>query len=39
MNKRLANGFTLIEMLVVLAIIALLLTIALPRYLGSLEKN
>lgn len=32
-------GFTLIEMLVVLAIVALLLTIALPRYFGSLEKS
>jgi prepilin-type N-terminal cleavage/methylation domain-containing protein len=33
------NGFTLIEMLVVMAIIALLLTIGLPRYFGSLEKS
>lgn len=32
------RGFTLIEMLVVMAIVALLLTIALPRYFGSLEK-
>ena len=32
-------GFTLIEMLVVLAIVALLLTIALPRYFGSVEKS
>jgi general secretion pathway protein G len=30
-------GFTLIEMLVVMAILALLLTIALPRYFGSLQ--
>ena len=33
------RGFTLIEMLVVLSIVALLLTIALPRYLGSLDKS
>ena len=32
------RGFTLIEMLVVMAIVALLLTVALPRYWGSLEK-
>lgn len=31
-------GFTLIEMLVVMSIVALLLTIALPRYFGSLGK-
>lgn len=34
-----AAGFTLIEMLVVLAIVALLLTIAVPRYFGSLERS
>lgn len=33
------NGFTLIEMLIVMAIVALLLTIALPRYFGSLNKS
>lgn len=32
-------GFTLIEMLVVMAVVALLLTIALPRYFGALEKS
>lgn len=32
------QGFTLIEMLIVMAIVALLLTISLPRYFGSLEK-
>jgi general secretion pathway protein G len=33
------QGFTLIEMLVVLAIVALLLSVATPRYFGSLEKG
>lgn len=37
MQKRFA-GFTLIELLVVMSIVALLLTIALPRYFGSLDK-
>lgn len=36
---RLKRGFTLIEMLIVMAIVALLLTIALPRYFGSLDKS
>ena len=38
-GTRRAAGFTLIEMLVVLAIVALLLTIAVPRYFGSLERS
>lgn len=32
-------GFTLIELLVVLSIVALLLTIAAPRYFGSIDKS
>ena len=32
-------GFTLIEILVVMAIVALLITLAVPRYFGSLEKS
>lgn len=34
-----SGGFTLIEMLVVMAVIALLLSIAVPRYFGSLERS
>jgi general secretion pathway protein G len=33
------KGFTLIELLVVMSVIALLLTLAVPRYLGSIEKS
>jgi general secretion pathway protein G len=32
-------GFTLVELLVVLAIVATLLTLALPRYFGSIDKS
>jgi prepilin-type N-terminal cleavage/methylation domain-containing protein len=38
MNTR-RQGFTLIEMLVVMSVIALLLTIAVPRYFGSVDKS
>jgi general secretion pathway protein G len=33
------NGFTLIELVVVLAIVALLLTIATPRYFHSVDRS
>src|SRR5258708_5726096 len=33
------SGFTLIELMVVLAIIATLLTIAVPRYFSSVERS
>jgi general secretion pathway protein G len=32
-------GFTLVELLVVMAIIATLLTLAVPRYFGSVDKS
>lgn len=34
-----AAGFTLIELIVVMTIVGLLLSMALPRYLGSLERG
>jgi len=33
------RGFTLIELLVVLSVIAILLTLAVPRYFGSIDKS
>ncbi len=33
-----SRGFTLVELMVVMAIVALLLALALPRYFGHLEK-
>ena len=38
-ERRHARAFTLIELLVVMSIIALLLTIALPRYFRTLERS
>ena len=38
MPTRRAHGFTLIELIVVMAIVALLLSIAAPRYLQSVDR-
>jgi general secretion pathway protein G len=37
--RRFRSGFTLIELLVVLTIVALLLTVAVPRYLNSVDRS
>ena len=34
-----ATGFTLIELLVVFSILALLVTLAVPRYFGSIDRS
>lgn len=40
MNARFRHaGFTLIELLVVLSIVAMLLTLAMPRYFSGLDKS
>ena len=39
MLKRMQRGFTLVELMVVMAIIALLLALALPRYFKHLEMS
>jgi general secretion pathway protein G len=37
-RRRRRRGFTLIELMVVLAVIALLLSVAVPRYFNSVDK-
>lgn len=38
-SMKVGQGFTLIEMLVVLALVALLATLAVPKYFSSLERS
>lgn len=38
-RKNAAAGFTLIELMVVMVLIAVLLTVAVPRYFGSVDKG
>jgi general secretion pathway protein G len=38
-GSRFVRGFTLIELLVVLGIVALMLTLAVPRYFPSVDKS
>lgn len=38
-SRNRVEGFTLVELLIVMAIMALLLTLALPRYFSSMERS
>ncbi|MDH4458572.1 MAG: prepilin-type N-terminal cleavage/methylation domain-containing protein [Nevskia sp.] len=39
MNRRHTNGFTLVEMMVVLVVVGILAAIALPSYQSSVRKS
>ena len=39
LNRRSHKGFTIVELLVVLAVIALLLSIIMPRYLNKIDEG